>query len=299
MTTVTSYIPQSFKTDPLFVSDYFVCLPIYLFGILFNGIILGTMVKYQEALIKERIDRITSLLVGIYFAWSIIFAAKYILWLFYASETFYRISAALTSQVMILVFGTNMMMAFERYCLVKSIEPEREMRYLQITIVFMGSLCGIILAVFASSPSLDTVSPEYPLQAKVWLLTVAVAFMVFTSGTVYLYTTTYQYSSRFLKQMESKHVALVPLGTERRVFCYCVVMSSTLLVLYTPELLLNVADAFDVALLSESVHLVWDHFAHAAVAVDVLVAPGLVLFFNQPIRAYGKMLLGFKEDLEN
>ncbi|KAJ3231225.1 hypothetical protein HDU81_003918 [Chytriomyces hyalinus] len=294
MTAINSYLPRSFKTDPLFVSDYFICLPIYLFGILFNGIILTTMVKYQETLIKERIDRITSLLVGIYFAWSIIFAAKYTLWLFYASETFYRILAALTSQVMILVFGTNMMMAFERYCLVKSIEPDREMRYLQVTIVFMGSLCGIILAVFASSPSLDTVSPAYPMQTKVWLLTLSVAFMVFTGGTVYLYTTTYQYSSRFLKQMESKHVALVPLGTERRVLCYCVVMSSTLLVLYTPELLMNVVDAFDAALLSDIGHVVLGHFAHAAVAVDVLVAPGLVLFFNQPIRAHGKMLLGLK-----
>ncbi|KAI8607725.1 hypothetical protein BC830DRAFT_1157957, partial [Chytriomyces sp. MP71] len=210
---------------------------------------------------------------------------KYIVWLFHASPLFYQISAAMQSIMLLLVFSSNLLLSLERYITIRNVPEWQALRILLGVVTATGIVSGVLIVIFSLSEAQDTATPEDPFFARIWLFTMGSSFLLIVSAVTCLYIATYRQTAQYLVASE----APASPGVLRRIFHYCILMSASLLLFYTPEMMLSVVDAFIVP--DKGLRQAWANVAHVSLALDVLASPGLVLFFMPHVRiAFLKLL---------
>ncbi|KAI9343189.1 hypothetical protein BDR26DRAFT_858696 [Obelidium mucronatum] len=286
VTSTTAYIPQSTQTTDIFVADYFLNVPIYLLGMLMNGAVLLTLIRNREHLMQERMHTIMAYIIGATFAWSAFSATKYLLWLVHASDLFYRLSAFLSSLAMVLLFVLNLLLSIERFIIVRSLTQKRSIRR-GATIAVWCFTCMILLinmGVFATSPSINTVTPEYPLQKKVWIATMATSFVIVTTAIIALYISTFIYSAYYIKRMDASLFQIPSASVQWQLFWNCVAMFGSLVVSYGPQMMLVIGAQFYVKGISDENKRVMRVVAHTALALDTVWTPLLAVYFMPQVR---------------
>ncbi|KAI9330086.1 hypothetical protein BDR26DRAFT_871803 [Obelidium mucronatum] len=132
--------------------------------------------------------------------------------------------------------------------------------------------------IYTTSPSKNGLSPIYSLQKMIWVLLVASSMGPVILLTCWLYAATYSYAHKTLAKTSYSQVQVL----QRRVLISCIIMSSTLAVLYTPEVVFQITNLV-VELDDYNFHF-WSRMTVFIMSWDVLVTPGLVLYFRRDIR---------------
>ncbi|KAJ3231223.1 hypothetical protein HDU81_003916 [Chytriomyces hyalinus] len=271
------YEPRTMQNEPNFVLFYYIDLPIFVIGTLFNGYILQTIVFNYSKLVRDRLDRCVALLIGAYFTWCVAATVQYSVWLFHASSWFYRLSAIVTSMQIIMLFGANTLMvsmrapsfssfvqpknknsdswletkALERFFMIRDYSVQQSSKYVVGVIVYIGVMCGLIVALFISSPTHDAIWPANPVEQSIWTVSMLLSFVIMSVSIAVLYTLTFRYSSRMLReafesmkmtrqnseagQVYAHDASISHLQLQRKILNKCILMFGIIFFSYAPE----------------------------------------------------------------
>ncbi|KAI8844535.1 hypothetical protein BJ741DRAFT_588693 [Chytriomyces cf. hyalinus JEL632] len=298
ITRTNLYEPRTMQNEPNFILFYYIDLPIFVMGTLFNGYILQTILRNYSRLVRDRLDRCVTLLIGTYFTWSVAATVQYSVWLFHASSWFYRLSAMSTSMQILLVFGANTLMALERFFLIRDYSVHQTSKHISGVIVYIGVMCGIIVAVFVSSPSHDAIWPAHPVEQTIWTVTMLLSFIVMSVSIAVLYTLTFRYSSKMLREafdtmkmtagsdaiVHPQRASISHLQLQRKILSKCFLMFGIVFFSYAPEALSFVL-VRTLKLNQWEQPIFWfQTVSRVLLVLDVLVSPAFVLYFMTDIR---------------
>ncbi|KAJ3231228.1 hypothetical protein HDU81_003921 [Chytriomyces hyalinus] len=286
-----AYWTESPESDPLFWPVYTVNVPVYLLGMLMNGYISYVILRNQ--ITKIRLDRIILFLMVVSFAWSTFQSSRYLVSLYYGPQVFWRCVAACMSSFAICIFLCNLLIAIERFVLVrKDLFPNGGGSFFVAVFAWITVWILAILSLFATSPTYDLISPQNEPQKTIWLLLIA-SGSVFTLLTMAaLYFSCYRYASQ--KLAESLGIAEAE-ELQKRLVKRCIVMSMSLTACYVPKLIYQIVQS--IWTLGDRVTFWFRVVSDFGVAADVVVAPLLVCWFSSDVRdrlpqfaqkAYGK-----------
>ncbi|KAI8607505.1 hypothetical protein BC830DRAFT_1175255 [Chytriomyces sp. MP71] len=286
---------------PVYTPVFIGVLPVFALGILFNGVILLTFIANRNKLIAGRIDRLFVLMTFIFFLWSTYCITDYILEdrLPDFSLTLYQLEGVLSSIFVLLIYGTNLMLAAERYFVVCESPDERNEKYFTVLIVFIGVFSWIIT--WISATSLPDADFKEPLQLKIVFRCLYAYCIVCTLASVTLYYTAYSHSSRQLRESLAVIMVLVQdaelkgikdtktdppqivrMQLDRKILVQCMVMASGLVICYIPAILLNVVPTVFPRMTKDG-YIVWAELAEMMLSLDVLVTPLLILYYKRDI----------------
>ncbi|KAJ3241137.1 hypothetical protein HDU81_001924 [Chytriomyces hyalinus] len=273
-----AYWTESPESDPLFWPVYTLNLPVYLLGMLMNGYISFVILRHQVT--KIRLDRIILFLMLVTFAWSSFQSIRYLVSLQYGPQVFWRCVAACLSSFAICIFLCNLLIAIERFVLVRrDLFPNGGGTLFVAVFLWITVWIVAILAIFATSPTYDLVSPQNEPQKTIWLLLIA-SGSIFTLVTMAaLYFSCYRYASRKLTESLGISEAQV---LQKRLVKRCIVMSLSLTSCYVPKLIYQIVQA--IWTLGDTATFWFRVVSDFGIAADVVVAPLLVCWFSSDIR---------------
>ncbi|KAJ3242495.1 hypothetical protein HDU78_001367 [Chytriomyces hyalinus] len=191
---------------------------IYSLGALLNVWILLALAyaRRHERMVRVRLDRTMVFIVSMCLLWSIGAPTRFILTAQSGPDLVEMIAlfdAPFASSVAVLIFGGNLLLALERYFMIKrNIPIETKNFYFYAIITAMGFLCCIVVGVFikiqpsirnpnapTTAPSADGYMPMTEPQATIWTIAMGVAFVSTLIGVSSLYSWTYKQSSEMLR----------------------------------------------------------------------------------------------------
>ncbi|KAJ3070120.1 hypothetical protein HDU98_006838 [Podochytrium sp. JEL0797] len=225
--------PMDPRDSAVFRVTYYATLPIYVLGGLTNLAVLATILKNKNLLVF-RLDKIIFSLLFICLVWSISAATRYILYLFSNfdySSTLNRVLALETSVVVACIFGCNLLLAMERYFVVKQIGEQSNKWYIGV-ITAIGTLCIVDTVVFITSPSRNSMTPDLWLQSIIWHACLVFLFISTITSIVVLYTRTFLDIRQKLRANLEQGRALFL--AQAKVLKYCIAMGSSLAICYLP-----------------------------------------------------------------
>ncbi|ORY35206.1 hypothetical protein BCR33DRAFT_722550 [Rhizoclosmatium globosum] len=232
--------------------------------------------------------------------WSIISCLRYFSWLGPAGDVSHSI-ALLTMEALIgticlvAILGFNLMLAMERYFVMRQRSDNDTKVYFPVVGGLLGVYACIIVWVFSTASSTDSVLPDQELQARVWLWATAFYYITTILAIISLYTTTFLHTRKVLRMYLEMHPSSAQqliqnqalFRIERKVLLYSVCFGLVVIVCYLPEILLNAV--IIVGLLDPNKQLddieVWKCVANVFVACDMVITPLLVMYVgpkNEP-----------------
>ncbi|KAI9330084.1 hypothetical protein BDR26DRAFT_714529 [Obelidium mucronatum] len=155
---IPSTLVESPEWDPGFYFMYTAILPTYLFGIIFNAMVIGAMLSNQKTLISQRIDRIIFLLLAVHCIYSLFASVCQFLLRLWVASAAYSSFIGWTSSISILtLFVVNLALALERRVTIMSptdpsIGRHASKIYTVLAILLLAFSC-IMSWVYASSVS--------------------------------------------------------------------------------------------------------------------------------------------------
>ncbi|KAJ3226039.1 hypothetical protein HDU81_007493 [Chytriomyces hyalinus] len=274
----------------------YMLLPTFLIGVALNSSLVATFIYARRKLITMRLDRIvfSLLIVSIFWAGSML--RKYLHRLISPGDIGMTFTGFLNTFNLILVFGINLLLAVERFFVFRNTDSTASRPYFAIVFVIMLLQFIITLWLFTSSTSTNGVVPDLPLQSLVWTITVAVSFAGQNLAITILYWRTYKSATQDLIKCANDEVNTARLLVRRKVLIYCILMASMLILLYLPTVIWHIIKGLSLELTGNStVVVVVDRLVTEILALDVLVTPGLVLYFNMDARRELLYILRFRK----
>ncbi|KAJ3341564.1 hypothetical protein HDU83_006537 [Entophlyctis luteolus] len=289
---------MSAALTPTQIADYALQLSVYAIGALLCTAVLAAFVRAPRVLLATRLNRWVAAVVVVSFAWSIMRVAVFAMTLIGVdpANSFYPASACLSSVVVLIIFVLNISLAAERYFTVRI--DGRKWFFVIVYSTWAVILC-IVIRIYVTAPSNDTVYPSKSPEIEIWLSTITLSFFVTVIMTTFFYTSTYYATSYQLSQNPQLLEVFLADGTasdvsdlirvqekvERKLFLQCVLLSVGIVVCYFPFLVLNisyVAAGSRITFLIENMNttIVFS----VLVAMDTVFTPALVLFFKQDVR---------------
>ncbi|KAI9330085.1 hypothetical protein BDR26DRAFT_871801 [Obelidium mucronatum] len=282
-TAIPSTLLESPSWDPAFYFIYPVVVPVFGLGILFNAVVMFTMLSDRPNLIAHRIDRIIFLLLATLCVYSMFACVcQFLIRLFHASAAYSSFLGWTGSILVLLLFIVNLALAMERRSTIMFPNDDAAPQTIQKQYIILGMLLlvfsSILTWIYVTSPSRNGLSPYLRHQKLVWVVIMASAMIPIIGLTCWLYFTTYMHVYALLSKTGLSKVQAL----QKQALMSCIIMSSTLVVLYTPEIVfqtLNLAVTF-----SDNTFHVWSRIVFFIASLDVLICPGLVLYFRRDIR---------------
>ncbi|KAJ3072562.1 hypothetical protein HDU98_003390 [Podochytrium sp. JEL0797] len=284
---------------PLEIVRYGVELPIYMIGIMVNVYTLVPFLagkKAKRRYPRTRMNRILTLLLGVCLFWCVVSIARYLSWLFEdgSNSVGNTIESLLSPLTVMTIFALNLMLAMERWFVIHNWNDADSKKFFYPIPIWLGIFGGIMVWVYSTSTSEDSILPDFLNQRLVWIAVVSVSFSICIVAIIVLYTSTYLYTHRILKtlapqshQVDPNQVDLmnrVRIRLENKVMLYSVCFATSLLVCYFPQIMLNVAftcgwvDPMDDT--RGSAGMTWSCVANIFLALDMVITPCLVLFLG-------------------
>ncbi|KAI9329876.1 hypothetical protein BDR26DRAFT_922747 [Obelidium mucronatum] len=260
-------------------------VPCYSVALIGNSILAVSMLRFKSAVLTSSLSTLLFALVVFFIIWSIVnIAVGSTIIAISNTDLMMRISAAVNSIGSVLVFGFNFVIALERYLIVRQFGSVSRRGFI-VFAVYIAALVGVMTWVFVTSPSSDCFKPDYKLQLAVWLTANVLAFPPMYIGVIGFYFITYLHSKSLIdsvtKENNPKQQNLRA-QLSKTVFRSCLAMSATMLLFYTPFVVLMFASVFVQQV--EANMSVWMTVCNALVTVDSLVAPAVILYFNPMLR---------------
>ncbi|KAJ3079976.1 hypothetical protein HDU99_009614 [Rhizoclosmatium hyalinum] len=290
-TDVITSNPTRVTPQRLFIVRYALEVPIYVIGLFLNSYVAYMFLRNDRNRFREsRLNRIITYLVGACLLWSAVSCFRYFEWLVDGgmSTTLNTIYALLAPICLVSILGLNLMLAMERFFVMRQRSDIDTKVYFWVVGVAFGVYAGIILWVFATSSSDDSVLPNNELQATVWIWSTAVYYITVIVAIITLYISTFLHTRKILrmyrqtKPSSAKDVvqnqALFQI--ERKVLFYSVCFGLVVIVCYLPEILMNgciIVRIIDPHTQGDLIE-VWKCVANVFVACDTVITPLLVLF---------------------
>ncbi|ORY40498.1 hypothetical protein BCR33DRAFT_367152 [Rhizoclosmatium globosum] len=272
--------PMSMSIDEPDPSQAFL-VPAYVVSLTVNGVIGIYVLRYRRELLASTLSKIFLILVIFFVAWSAVnIGVGSAILAMNQTMLLMKIAAALNSIGAFCVFGLNMAVAVERFLVVRQASDKRI--WFVLISVYVAVLVGLAVWVFATSPSSDCFQPDLPMQRTVFFGANFAAFVPMYLGVLGLYLATFVHSSRVVRQVLTNvpQKTVVRAELTRRLLISCLVMSSTMLILYTPFVVLMLSAAF-----MEHANLqIWMTVCNALITADAIATPLLVLYFNPRMR---------------
>ncbi|KAJ3072556.1 hypothetical protein HDU98_003384 [Podochytrium sp. JEL0797] len=291
---------------PVYIPVFVWVLGPFCLGILINAFILFTMVRKRSTLLITRLDHIMTLLIFLFFSWSITCVVEWIVNSWDVSDWVFITQGTLSCIFVVLIFATNLMLSLERHFIICERPDETTDKYFTAIIIITGLLSWLIIWVFATSP---VNLPTAPKALKITLRGIYAFIIVTIVATVTLYINTYLKSSNILKKYNGVIAGLVEQETnlkhslsrsqksnkrgrdeanfmrlqlERKILINCMLMAATLVFCYTPALLLNLAPLIDPHMSADAYEL-WANVAEMFLSLDVVLTPLMVLRFRPDV----------------
>ncbi|KAJ3258685.1 hypothetical protein HDU77_002170 [Chytriomyces hyalinus] len=259
--------------------------PTFLIGLALNTSLVATFIYARRKLLTIRLDRIVFALLVVCIIWSGSNLRKYVQRLIRPEDPGSGYTGFVNTFSLILVFGINLLLAVERFFVFRNTDPRSSRPYFAIVIVIMLLQVIISLWMFISSSSDNGVVPDKPLQSLVWTITVTVSFTGQNLAITILYWRTYKSATQDLIKCANDEVNTARLLVRRKVLIYCMLMASMLILLYLPTVIWHVIKSLSLEVkTNNTVVVLVDRIVTEVLALDVLVTPGLVLYFNTDAR---------------
>ncbi|KAJ3257062.1 hypothetical protein HDU77_002899 [Chytriomyces hyalinus] len=264
----------------------YLILPTFLSGFIVNAVLVATFIYARRKLLTTRLDRIVLALLVVCIIWSGSNSRKYLRRILWPELPATRLSSFMNSVNLILVFGINLLLAVERFFVFRNTDHQSSRPYFGIVIATMLVQTVISGWLFLTSPSSNGVFPDEPLQRSVWILTMTISFISQNLAIAILYWKTYICATQdLLKNGNDDEMNKARLLVRHKVLVYCILMASTLVILYLPTVLSYLLWVLFPALLkNKAVVVVVDRVVIEILALDVLATPGLVIYFNADAR---------------
>ncbi|KAJ3129937.1 hypothetical protein HK100_008333 [Physocladia obscura] len=271
---------------PIFWAVYLLYTPTVVLGAMLSGPMLYTILKNQDRLLKNRLDRTVLLLLAVSFAWAISTIIKVTLMLIVANDILNQANAALTYISAIWVLISNVFLALSRYFLIRQWPKEKARIFLSLVSAIAITLSGGIGWVFATSTTDNSFAAypdsQYKKQIST-LLVIGAATVVFCAGMIVgAYSATYLVISRKLKSaLQSSSVSPIRLHLQYQVLKAMIIMSSGIIVCYLPIAIVLVIDS----LLGKGVVPNWAGvLVTEFTMLDTVVTPLMLLYFMPSIQ---------------
>ncbi|KAI8840477.1 hypothetical protein BJ741DRAFT_597437 [Chytriomyces cf. hyalinus JEL632] len=264
----------------------YLILPTFLSGFIVNAVLVSTFIYARRKLLTTRLDRIVLALLVVCIIWSGSNSRKYLRRILWPDLPATRLSSFVNSVNLILVFGINLLLAVERFFVFRNTDHRPSSRlYFGIVIGTMVVQTGISGWLFLTSPSSNGVFPDEPLQRSIWILTMTISFISQNLAIAILYRKTYICATQDLLNSGNDEMNKARLLVRHKVLVYCILMASTLVILYLPTVFSYLLWVTVPALLkNKAAVVVVDRVAIEILALDVLATPVLVIYFNAEAR---------------
>ncbi|ORY35204.1 hypothetical protein BCR33DRAFT_837489 [Rhizoclosmatium globosum] len=288
--TVVTSNPFGETGSRLFMVRYILEVPIYILGL--NSYVIYRFLRNKHKRFHEsRMNRIITLLLFACLSWSVVSNARYFVWLFQGSTNIVHntIFAFLSPVCLISILGTNLMLAMERFFVMQQKKDQDTKPFFLVVLGIVGLYVVVMLWIFSTSTSDDSVLPDSPLQAKIWIWSTALFYIATIISIISLYVVTYHHTRKVLRkymQMNSGSYESsllqkeAVLQIEKKVLLYSICFGCVVIACYLPELLMNgviVMKLID-PYTQQDVLEVWKCVANVFLACDVVLTPLLVLF---------------------
>ncbi|KAJ3223684.1 hypothetical protein HDU81_009041 [Chytriomyces hyalinus] len=263
----------------------YLILPTFLAGLLVNGFLVFTFIYSRRKLLTTRLDRIVLTLLIVCIIWSGSNSRKYLRRIIWPDLPATQLGSFMNSVNLILVFGINLLLAVERFFVFRNTDHLSSRPYFAIVIGTMLVQTVISGWLFLTSPSSNGVTPDEPFQRSVWIMTMTVSFIAQNFAIAILYWRTYICATQDLLKSGDDEMNKARLLVRHKVLMYCILMASTLIILYLPTVLSYLLWVLAPALLKNKAAVVLvDRIVIEILALDVLATPGLVIYFNAEAR---------------
>ncbi|ORY35205.1 hypothetical protein BCR33DRAFT_770667 [Rhizoclosmatium globosum] len=254
--------PSGITGSRLFLVRYALELPIYVIGCVLNVYVIYKFLRNNRKNYEaSRMNRIITCLLGACLAWSVVSCIRYASWLGEA--------------------GNNLVLL--------TIEAFVGMGYFTLVGLILGVYSFIMLGVYATSSSNDSVLPDKELQASIWIWSTALYYTATIVAIIALYISTFFHTRNVLRmhiQTYSTSAAEMLirkraiLEIERKVLFYSICFGFIVVICYLPEILMNgvvVAGLVNPDTQTDLLEI-WKCVANVFVACDTVVTPLLVVF---------------------
>ncbi|KAJ3255431.1 hypothetical protein HDU77_003695 [Chytriomyces hyalinus] len=275
-------------TNPTDTITLLVVFPTYLVGLLLNGGLVAVILSNRRALLVNRIDWIVATISSMCMCLSAFFSVRFVIAIatdvLLVSDTFQRVCAAATTLSVAFMFAGAIALAMERYFTLSDVTERDSFKYYVYLAIYQLYTISVVCWAFATSPSSNLQSPDFPLQRTMWLF-VCVSSMTFGLALiVWLYVSTYYRLKRMLQVSLCNHtVDGVRLSLQRNVFRNSVILSMATVVCYAPNcIFLGVSGAVN---MSPTLFAYLNCITYAMFASDVVISPVLVYMFFPNLQA--------------
>ncbi|KAJ3287011.1 hypothetical protein HDU79_006020 [Rhizoclosmatium sp. JEL0117] len=248
------------------------------------------ILRNRATLLTQRIDFIYTTLLTFCFFWSSAYTAKYIAFPVWNQveknpDSMNQFLAALSTIPVSLMISTNVLLAMERYCIIRELPWSKCKYYFFASISFSTTLIIIYLSIFTTSTCSNGVFPDTKPQMYIWILTNSIGFITGFGAIIYCYTATYKFIKRRISEtLADHHVDQVRVLLQRKVLRNSILMTIGVLICYIPESIAMGFMSAKVLRRDTVVGAVLIAISYASMLADTIVTPCLILYFSAPLR---------------
>ncbi|KAJ3286686.1 hypothetical protein HDU79_006302 [Rhizoclosmatium sp. JEL0117] len=284
--------PSGITGSRLFLVRYALELPIYVVGCVLNVYVIYKFLRNNRKNYEaSRMNRIITCLLVACLAWSVVSCIRYASWLGEAGNNLVLLTIEAFAGMVCLatILSFNVMLALERYFVMRQRTDKETQGYFTLVGLILGVYSFIMLGVYATSSSNDSVLPDKELQAGIWIWSTAVYYTATIVAIIALYISTFFHTRNVLRmhiQTYSTSAAEMLirkraiLEIERKVLFYSICFGFIVVICYLPEILMNgviVAGLVNPHTQTDLLEI-WKCVANVFVACDTVVTPLLVVF---------------------
>ncbi|KAI8619490.1 hypothetical protein BC830DRAFT_1104129 [Chytriomyces sp. MP71] len=273
------------ENEPFFWILYGVDMPVFCVGLILNSLILFTYTMNWRWLLRDRLDRILALLVGCSLIWCIKNLVGGIWMLYSYSPRAFISDNVLVALCLNLSFWSNLLLALERYAVVREIQYDRTKLYLLISVAFMLFCSTAIITLGFAITDIAV------LQKALWIAFMPATLLVTTVTTVTLYANSYLYTRARLIEANLGPAFDIS-RAKASVLKNCIVMTASFAFSFLPSILSMMgvfASGVDPA--SSRVAYFFEALGYVCGAVDGVLTPLLTLYFVPELRHACRRLL--------
>ncbi|KAJ3127977.1 hypothetical protein HK100_009444 [Physocladia obscura] len=277
------YSVETPASDPGFYVVYCVMAPIYFTGLALNPLVLFLMLR-QTRTKRTRMDRLLACVVGTTGSYALFQIVCQGLVLLVVNSPAYGSFAAAGSSILVAVItSANVMLAMERFLALKfpNLDTKESLIYYLFIVAVLSEIVVVLLWTYSTSNAVHDIQPASHVQYLVWMISMAVFFVVSVAASAFFYISTYIFiSNRLHKASMEGQVASAHLEKlEKRVLLRCIVMSSSILICYLPRCIVQIFVNSETSYFSLATAI-----ANIFAALDVIVTPGLMIYFLDYLR---------------
>ncbi|KAJ3012270.1 UNVERIFIED_CONTAM: hypothetical protein HDU68_001292, partial [Siphonaria sp. JEL0065] len=197
-----------------------------------------------------------------------------------------QLSAAVINLPIDSIIGLNVLLAMERYRILREIPFPQMKKWFLASITFTAVMFIVFIACFIASPCSNGVYPDHMPILLTYLCTASLGFVVGFPAMIILYISTYRHVTTKLSAALADHTDKIRHMIQQKVLRNTVIMTAGTLICYLPLSILMTLRGLKIV----DVNTIWGTSLNKAiftiVSLDVLFTPCLIIYFSASLSEF-------------